>query len=279
MRGPAVMNTQHPAENGQQRPVDTTVPHSARIWNYWLGGNDNFAVDRQVGDQVLEIFPDIGYLARSVRGFLVRVVTYLAGEAGIRQFLDVGTGLPTFQNTHEVAQAIAPESRVVYVDNDPLVLSHARALLTSAPEGATDYIDADARDTDRIMREAGRTLDFSKPVAITMLGVLGHVMDDDEAYAIVDQLMAATPAGSYFAITDPTHSESMDALLRHWNQFGEPKMTARSPEQIARFLDGLELVEPGMVPVSQWRPDLGKTIIEGGAREEADPLGAVGRKR
>jgi hypothetical protein len=272
------MNTQSPAENGQQRPVDTTVPHSARIWNYWLGGKDNFAVDRQVGDQVLEIFPDIGYLARSVRGFLVRVVTYLAGEAGIRQFLDIGTGLPTFQNTHEVAQAVAPESRVVYVDNDPLVLSHARALLTSAPEGATDYIDADARDTARIVREAGRTLDFSKPVAITMLGVLGHVMDDDEAYAIVNHLIAATAAGSYFAITDPTHSESMDALLRHWNQFGEPKMTARSPEQLARFLNGLELVEPGMVPVSQWRPDLGETIVEGGAREEADPLGAVGRK-
>jgi O-methyltransferase involved in polyketide biosynthesis len=270
--------TDSQAPVGNSRQVDTTVPHSARIWNYWLGGKDNFAVDRQVGDQVLEIFPDIGYLARAVRGFLERVVTYLAQEAGIRQFLDVGTGLPTFRNTHEVAQEIAPESAIVYVDNDPLVLTHARALLTSSTQGRTDYIDADARDTDEILRVSSRTLDFSQPVAITMLGILGHITDDDEAYAIVDRLKEAIPSGSYLAITDPTHSESMDALLAHWNQFGEPKMTARSPEQIARFMDGLELVEPGMVPVTQWRPDLGKMNIEGGARAEADPLGVVGRK-
>jgi O-methyltransferase involved in polyketide biosynthesis len=267
-----------PAENGQQRQVDTRVPHSARIWNYWLGGKDNFAIDRQVGDQVLQIFPDIGYLARSVRSFLERVVTYLAREAGIRQFLDIGTGLPTFRNTHEVAQAIAPESRIVYVDNDPLVLAHARALLTSTPEGRTDYIDADARDSETILRAAGRTLDLTQPVAITMLGILGHILDDDEAYATVDRLLKAVPSGSYFAITDPTHSESMDALLEHWNRFGEPKMTARSPEQLARFLDGLEIVEPGMVPVTQWHPELAETQLEGGARPEADPLGAVGRK-
>ncbi len=270
-------DSQPPADNGQ-RKVDTTVPHSARIWNYWLGGKDNFAIDRQVGDQVLQIFPDIGYLARSVRGFLERVVTFLAREAGIRQFLDIGTGLPTFKNTHEVAQAVAPESCVVYVDNDPLVLTHARALLTSAPQGRTEYIDADARDTEKIVQEASRTLDFTEPVAITMLGVLGHILDDDEAYATVDRLLKAVPSGSYFAITDPTHSESMDALLDHWNRFGEPKMTARSPEQLARFLAGLEMVEPGMVPVSQWRPDLGEMNIEGGVRPEADPLGGVGRK-
>ena len=269
---------QSPAPNGQQRQVDTTVPHSARIWNYWLGGKDNFAIDRQVGEQVLQIFPDIGYLARSVRGFLERVVTYLARDAEIRQFLDIGTGLPTFRNTHEVAQAVAPESCIVYVDNDPLVLTHARALLTSSPQGRTDYIDADARDTEKIVQEASRTLDFSQPVAITMLGILGHILDHDEAYATVDRLLKAVPSGSYFAITDPTHSESMDALLDHWNQFGEPKMTARTPEQLARLLDALEMVEPGMVPVSQWRPDLGETKIEGGIRPEADPLGAVGRK-
>jgi O-methyltransferase involved in polyketide biosynthesis len=273
-----VTDSPAPAPNGQVPQVDTTVPHSARIWNYWLGGKDNFDVDRQVGQQVIEIFPDIGYLARSVRRFLERVVTYLAQEAGIRQFLDIGTGLPTFRNTHEVAQGVAPESSIVYVDNDPLVLTHARALLTSAPQGRTDYIDADARDTEKILQMAGRTLDFNQPVAITMLGILGHIVDDEEAYAIVDRLLKAVPSGSYFAITDPTHSESMDALLQHWNQFGEPKMKARDPEQIARFLDGLEMVEPGMVPVSEWRPELSEMQIEGGARPEADPLGAVGRK-
>jgi O-methyltransferase involved in polyketide biosynthesis len=273
-----VTDTPAPEADDQQPKIDTTVPHSARIWNYWLGGKDNFAIDRQVGDQVLLIFPDIGYLARSVRAFLFRVVTYLAGEAGVRQFLDIGTGLPTNNNTHEVAQSIAPESRIVYVDNDPLVLTHARALLTSTPQGATDYIDADARDTAKILQSAAKTLDFTQPVAITMLGVLGHVLDDDEAIAIVDQLLDAVPSGSYLAITDPTHSESMDALLLQWNQFGEPKMTARDPEQIARYFDRLEMVEPGMVPVSQWRPDLGDVNVDGAPRPEADPLGAVGRK-
>jgi hypothetical protein len=273
-----VTDTPTPEGDDQQLKIDTTVPHSARIWNYWLGGKDNFAIDRQVGDQVLLIFPDIGYLARSVRGFLFRVVTYLAGEAGVRQFLDIGTGLPTNNNTHEVAQSIAPESRIVYVDNDPLVLTHARALLTSTPQGATDYIDADARDTGKILQSAAKTLDFTQPVAITMLGVLGHILDDDEAIAIVDQLLDAVPAGSYLAITDPTHSESMDALLLQWNQFGEPKMTARDPEQIARYFDRLEMVEPGMVPVSQWRPDLADVNLDEAPRPEADPFGAVGRK-
>ncbi len=271
-------DTPSPVADEQQPKIDTTIPHSARIWNYWLGGKDNFAIDRQVGDQVLLIFPDIGYLARSVRAFLARVVTYLADEAGVRQFLDIGTGLPTTNNTHEVAQAAAPESRVVYVDNDPLVLTHARALLTSTTQGVTDYIDADARDTGKVLQEAAKTLDFTQPVAITMLGVLGHILDDEEANAIVDQLLDALPSGSYLAITDPTHSESMDALLHQWNQFGEPKMTARDPEQIAEFFGRLELVEPGMVPVSKWRPDLGDVRVNGDPRPEADPLGAVGRK-
>jgi trans-aconitate methyltransferase len=273
-----VTDTPTPEGDDQQPKIDTSFPHSARIWNYWLGGKDNFAIDRQVGDQVLLIFPDIGYLARSVRAFLFRVVTYLAGEAGVRQFLDIGTGLPTNNNTHEVAQSIAPESRIVYVDNDPLVLTHARALLTSTSHGATDYIDADARDTAKILQSAAKTLDFTQPVAITLLGVLGHILDDDEAIAIVDQLLDAVPSGSYLAITDPTHSESMDALLLQWNQFGEPKMTARDPEQIARYFDRLEMVEPGMVPVSRWRPDLGDVNVNGAPRPEADPLGAVGRK-
>lgn len=256
--------------------IDTTVPHSARIWNYWLGGKDNYAIDQRVGDEILRIFPEVGYLARAVRAFLGRVVTYLVNEAGIRQVIDIGTGLPTVNNTHEVAQRIAPECRIVYVDNDPLVLAHARALLTSTAEGLTNYIDADARDTDKIRSRAALTLDFDKPIAITMLGILGHIPDYTEARAIVNQLLDAVPPGSYLAITDPTHGEKMDALLRHWNEFGRPPMIARTPEEIAAFLDGLELVDPGMVPVSQWRPY--EIHIQSVSRGEEDPLGAVGRK-
>jgi len=270
--------TDIPPTGATEQPpkIDTTIAHSARIWNYWLGGKDNYAVDREIGEQILRIFPDIGLLARSVRGFLVRVVTYLAGDAGVRQFLDIGTGLPTANNTHEVAQSVAPESRIVYVDNDPLVLVHARALLTSSPEGATDYIDADARDPDKILEGAARTLDFSQPIAITMLGILGHVLDHDEAQGIVTRLLDAVPSGSYLAISDPTPGERQDALLRHWNEFGRPKMTARTPEQLAGFFSGLEFVGPGLVPVSQWRPDIAE--VSPGPRPEADPLGAVGRK-
>ena len=161
--------------------IDTTVPHSARIWNYWLGGKDNYPVDRQAGEQTIAVLPEIVDIARASRQFLARVVHYLAADAGIRQFLDVGTGLPTVDNTHQVAQRAAPESRVVYVDNDPLVLTHARALLTSSPEGATDYIEADARDVGTILEGAAATLDFTQPVAITMLGILPFIADDAEA--------------------------------------------------------------------------------------------------
>lgn len=256
--------------------IDTTVPHSARIWNYWLGGKDNYAIDQRVGDEILQIFPEVGYLARAVRGFLGRVVTHLVNEAGVRQIIDIGTGLPTFNNTHEVAQRIAPECRIVYVDNDPLVLAHARALLTSTEEGRTDYIDADARDTDKIRSRAALTLNFDKPIAITMLGILGHIPDYAEARGIVKQLLEAVPPGSYLAITDPTHGEKMDALLRYWNEFGRPSMIARTPEEIAAFFDGLRLVDPGMVPVSQWRSD--GTHIQRISQGEEDPLGAVGQK-
>jgi O-methyltransferase involved in polyketide biosynthesis len=261
---------------GAPPDIDTTVPHSARIWNYWLGGKDNYAIDQRVGAEILQIFPEVGYLARAVRAFLGRVVTYLVTEAGIRQIIDIGTGLPTVDNTHQVAQRIAPECRIVYVDNDPLVLTHARALLTSTPEGRTDYIDADARDTDTICSRAAQTLDFTKPIAITMLGILGHIPDYTQARAIVNQLLDAVVPGSYLAITDPTHGKRMDALLRHWNEFGRPTMTARTPEQIMAFFDGLELVDPGMVPVSQWRPST--TLIQRASRGEEDPLGALGRK-
>jgi len=257
--------------------IDTTVSHSARIWDYWLRGKDNYAVDREVGDRIEEMLPDIVRQAREDRLFLGRVVRYLAGEAGIRQFLDIGTGLPTADNTHQVAQGVAPESKIVYVDNDPLVLAHARALLTSTPEGTTDYIHADMHDPGTIIAGAARTLDFGQPIAITMLGVLWHVMDNDEAYAIVNRLVQAMPSGSYLAINHPTlevTGEKMATAIRYWNQYGKPPGTHRTPDELTRFFDGMDLVEPGMVSITRWRPD----ATSSGEPEEIDQFGAVGRK-
>ena len=234
--------------------IDTTVPHSARIWNYWLGGKDNFAVDREAGDQYLEIFPGIGVVARTSRGFLTRAVAYLAGEAGIRQFLDIGTGLPTADNTHEVAQRVAPETRILYVDNDPLVLAHARALLTSSPEGVCEYIDADVRNPAGILDIAAGVLDFSKPIALMLMGIMGH-FTDEEAYPIVRSLLAGLPSGSYFALYDGANTNTaFNEAQEGYNQSGAVPYYLRSPEQFARFFEGLELVEPGVVPVPHWRP-------------------------
>jgi O-methyltransferase involved in polyketide biosynthesis len=238
--------------------LDTNVPHSARIWNYWLGGKDNFAADRLAGDQTIEVLPEIVEIARASRQFLLRVVRYLAADAGIRQFLDIGTGLPTADNTHEVAQRVAPESRVVYVDNDPMVLAHAHALLVSSPEGATAYVEADARDTGEILRRAAETLDFSRPVAISMLGILPFIGDDDEARGIVSRLIAAVPSGSYLSVTHSTSEVSGERVaeaVRQWNQVAPTPYTLRTPAQIATFFDGLELIEPGLVPCPRWRPD------------------------
>src|SRR6266705_351120 len=184
--------------------IDTSVPHSARFWNYFLGGKDNYPVDRALGDQIAKMAPGLVDVARASREHIIRTVTYLAGEAGIRQFLDIGTGLPTANNTHEVAQRVVPECHIVYVDNDPLVLAHARALLTSSPEGATDYIDGDMHDPGNVIAGAARTLDFDRPIAIMMLGVLCNVMDNDEAYGIINHLVQAVPSGSYLAINHPT---------------------------------------------------------------------------
>jgi len=246
------------ATGGQQRApgFDTGIPQTARIWNYWLGGKDNFAVDRQVGDQIREAFPRIVANARASRAFLVRAVRYLAGEAGIRQFLDIGTGLPTADNTHEVAQAVAPESRIVYVDNDPLVLVHARALLTSSPQGVTDYVDADLRDPDKVLQEASRTLDLTRPVALMLMGILGHISDDDTARSIVLRLLSGLPSGSYLACYDGSNtSPEVVEAARIWNLSANPTYHLRSPEQIAGLFEGLELVEPGVVSVTGWRPD------------------------
>ena len=237
--------------------IDTTVPHSARIWNYWLGGKDNYAVDRAAGDAYVNVFPGIVDVARAGRAFLARSVRYLAAEAGIRQFLDVGTGLPTADNTHEIAQRAAPESRIVYVDNDPLVLAHARALLTSTPEGTTDYIDADMRDPEALMRRAAASLDFDQPVALLLMGVMGHIPDDDEAQSIVQRLRAELSSGSYLAVYDGIAEvvEAFNEAQQGYDDTGAIPYKLRGPEQVARFFDGLEFVEPGLVRVSQWRPE------------------------
>ena len=257
--------------------IDTTVPRSARIWNYWLGGKDYYAVDRKVGDQFRDIFPDIISVARASREFIARSVQYLAGEAGIRQFLDIGTGLPSANNTHEVAQSVAPDSRIVYVDNDPLVLAHARALLTTTREGACQYIDADLRKPDTILQAAARTLDFGQPVALMLNGILGHIGDAAEAYAIVNRLMDALPSGSYLALNDGTNvvrGKEFGEAMQVWNQASTAPYCLRSIEEIAHFFDGLELVEPGVVSVPRWRPEVNPF----GVPAEVDAFGGVGRK-
>lgn len=238
--------------------LNTSVAHNARVWNYWIGGKDNYEVDQRVGEHVAGMFPVIRAVARADRDFLGRAVRHLAGERGIRQFLDVGTGLPTVDNTHEIAQRIAPDSRIVYVDNDPIVLVHARSLLTSSAEGVTDYIDADVHDPEAIVRRAGDTLDLRQPVAVMMLGILNFVLDTGEAREIVRRIMAAVPSGSHLVLTHPTHDaevggEGNAAAMEFWNANATPPITARSHAEIAAFLDGLELVEPGLVPCSQWR--------------------------
>ena len=258
--------------------LDTTVSHSARIWNYWLGGKDNYAVDREAGDKVAAMLPIIVAQARADRAFLGRAIRYLAGEEGIRQFLDIGTGLPTADNTHEVAQRVAPQCRIVYADNDPLVLSHARALLVSAPEGACDYVDGDLREPDVILAKAGHTLDLTKPVALMLLGVVHHIPDTEQAYSIVGQLMGALAPGSFLTINHSTSAVSgaaMEEAVAHWNRVGTPSMTLRTPQQITRFFDGLDLLPPGVVSCSRWRPDL--TPV-GGEPAEVDEFCGVGRK-
>jgi len=259
--------------------LDTRVSHSARIWNYWLGGKDNYPVDREAGDKVAAMLPSIVVQARADRAFLGRATRHLAGEEGIRQFLDIGTGLPTADNTHEVAQRVAPEARVVYADNDPLVLVHARALLTSTPEGACDYVEGDLREPEKILAQATRTLDFTEPVALMLLGVLHHIPDTEQAYSIVGHLVTALAPGSFLVINHSTsaiHGAAMEEAVAHWNKVGTPTMTLRTPQQITRFFDGLDLLPPGVVSCSRWRPDL---TPAGGQPAEVDEFCGVARKR
>ena len=255
---------------------DTRVAHVARVYNYWLGGKDNFAADREAGDQALQVFPMLAYSVRANRAFLARVVRLLAVKHGIRQFLDIGTGIPTANNTHEVAQSVAPDSRIVYVDNDPIVLSHARALLSSSPEGACDYVDADLRDTKRILDQAARTLDFSQPVAVMLIAILHCIPESDDPYGIVAQLVDGVPSGSYLALSHPArdiNAEAMARMAESLNKMMAEKVTFRDRAAVARFFDGLELVEPGLVQASRWRP-----ISESEATSPAALWGGVARK-
>jgi hypothetical protein len=249
------------AEKDLMAGIDTSVPVSARIWNYWLGGKDYFPIDKAAGDQFAQLFPGVFDQARATRYYIARVVRYLAGDAGIRQFLDIGTGLPSHDNTHEIAQQVAPKARVIYVDNDPLVLSHARALLTSNAEGTTDYIDADLCDPERLLGIAKEKLDFTQPIAIMLMGILGHIGNPDEnddrvARSIVDTLKSALPARGYLAIYEATDADpAQNEATRIYNESGAVPYHLRGPEQIARFFDGLELIDPGVVQIQDWRPD------------------------
>jgi hypothetical protein len=259
-------------------PFDTSVAHQARMYDYMLGGKDNYAADRAATEAAVKIWPDIAFAARANRAFLGRLVRYLAADAGIRQFLDIGTGIPTAGNTHQIAQAIAPESRVVYVDYDPVVLAHARALLTSSEAGATEYIDADLRDTGAILAQAGQLLDFTKPVAVTLISILHAIPDSDDPYAIVARVMDTVPSGSYLAIShagsDLLDREMLQGLEDALRGRMQQQITWRSREQVLRLFAGTDLVEPGLVRAEEWRPESGP----GDGRKSAY-WAAVGRKR
>jgi O-methyltransferase involved in polyketide biosynthesis len=262
---------------GGSRAFDARVAHPARVYDYWLGGKDNFEADRIAGEATIAAYPAIRASARANRAFLARSVRFLAAEAGLRQFLDIGTGLPTASNTHEVAQSVAPESRVVYVDNDPLVLSHARALLSSSPEGVTSYLDADLRNTDRILKLAAATLDFSQPVAIMLLAILHYIPDLDQAQRIVARLVSAVPSGSCLTISHAASDISPDEMaemIRRMNEhLAEGNHVGRSRDVVARFFADVDLVEPGVVKVTEWRP---ASAVE--AEGPTSLWGGVGRK-
>jgi len=244
-------------EPGLPVHVDTTRPHQARVYDYWLGGKDNFAVDREAAEQALAAYPGLRRGVRAQRAFLANAVGYLTSTAGVRQFLDIGTGIPTANNTHEVAQAADPDARVVYVDNDPIVLAHARALLTGSRAGTTSYLDADLRDTAKILAEAAALLDFREPVAVLLIGILQLIPDEDDPRAIVARLMAAVPPGSWLAIFHPASdilADQMKAVARSVSTRAATPTTLRARPQVMRFFDGLELLEPGLVQVHRWRP-------------------------
>jgi S-adenosyl methyltransferase len=285
MKGTAEMTSDETApapqggtSKGGPPAFDTSVAHQARMYDYLLGGKDNYAADRAATEAALKVYPEWAFTARANRAFLGRAVRFLAAEAGMRQFLDIGTGIPTAGNTHQVAQEIAPESRVVYVDYDPIVLAHARALLTSGDAGATEYIDSDLRDTATILEQASQLLDFTQPVAVTLVAILHAIPDSDDPHAIVARVMDAVPSGSYLALSHLGREFLPPETLRQMEDLSrgniQQQFVYRSRDQVARFFTGTDLVEPGMVPLEEWRPepgaaDMGKSAL----------WCAVGRKR
>jgi hypothetical protein len=256
--------------------IRTDVPGAARIWNYWLGGKDNYPADRAAGEESLKYY-DMATFARQSRQFLNRVVRFLTADAGIRQFLDIGTGLPTMQNTHEIAQSIAPDSRIVYVDNDPIVLAHARVLLrNTTTEGVTAYVEADYHDPDLILASAREHLDFDQPIAVMFMGVLGHAKGFAESHAIVRRVVDAVPSGSYLAVWDGNDTnQALNALAENYAKSGGVPYIQQPIEHIRGYFDGLELVEPGLVPVTGWRPDPAEV---GTAQALPETTGGVARK-
>jgi len=273
-KGPNPVTQDQP---GQRPQIDTSVASIARIYDYWLGGKDNFKADRDAAEQMIQQYPDIVTGVRKNRAFLGRAVHYLAAEAGIRQFLDIGTGLPSSNNTHEVAQRAAPDARIVYVDNDPIVLSHAQALLTSTPEGACAYVDADIRDTGKILKDAANLLDFSRPVAVCLIMILQFIPDEDDPVSIVRALVDAIPSGSYLTVAHPASDVDQHvgpALRQLSTRMGGTRAVPRSHQEVSRFFDGLEVVEPGLVQLHRWRPGTG---LDDTARDLA-AYGAVARK-
>ncbi len=273
-KGPNPVTQDQP---GQRPQLDTSVASIARIYDYWLGGKDNFKADRDAAEQMIQQYPDIVTGVRKNRAFLGRAVHYLAAEAGIRQFLDIGTGLPSSNNTHEVAQRAAPDARIVYVDNDPIVLSHAQALLASTPEGACAYVDADIRDTGKILKDAANVLDFSRPVAVCLIMILQFIPDEDDPVSIVRALVDAIPPGSYLAVAHPASDVDQHvgpALRQLSTRMGGTRAVPRSHQEVSRFFDGLEMVEPGLVQLHRWRPGTG---LDDTGRDLA-AYGAVARK-
>lgn len=267
---------------GTSDEIDSSIPHAARIYNYLLGGTDNFPVDREAAEQGAAIVGGWENARRNVRAqrdFLGRVVRHLAGDIGIRQLLDVGCGIPAEEHTHEVAHAVLPEARIVYVDNDPIVATHVRALLSSSAEGVTSYLDADLRDPEAILEQATATLDLAEPVAIILLGVLHHIEDEDDPWGVVARLIEGVSPGSYIAITHLSweiQPEAVDRMASHFNDAMAEAMVLRSHDEISRLFDGVEILEPGIVPVQHWRPDDPEALSD---RIPLSPLfGGIARK-
>jgi hypothetical protein len=264
--------------SARTRTIDPTVAHVARVLDYFLGGKDHFEADRIAGDEAIAHLPDLAASVQTARAFLGRAIRFLAAERGIRQFLDLGTGMPSASSTHEVAQGVAPESRVVYVANDPMVLAHARALLTSSHEGRCAYVDADIRDPEKILNTAAEVLDLTEPVAVLLQAVLPFVPDDDDPHGIVRRLMIALPAGSYLVVSHlaaDIQAAAMANMASRLNELMAQRVKPRSKAEVTAFFDGLEMVEPGVIRCPEWRPDrpedaAGKSTMWGGVAQKPD---------